>query len=262
MNNRAQSGLVVAAPGLGTGNIDASARLDVYGGEANIWKNVSYNYPGTTCSVDVMAGFRYLVADGDVDIGSISVYNPTIPAGSLYAPLAGNRLQEENSFSAHNNFYGGQVGVSCTEWIANLVSVQGSFKVALGDTSEDLTIQGGQLRTFANGTTAVSTGGIYALPTNIGSYHVDKFAQVPEAEVKLSCPVGNHLTLSTGFSALYWTRLLRPGEQIDRDIDITQIPNFPIPPGTTPTGLGTPGVPFRQSDLWVLGITIGAELKW
>jgi hypothetical protein len=263
LNDRTILGFLVASPGIATGGINAHAQIDMWGAEANFWKNVYYNKPGTTTSIDVMAGFRYLNSNTAVDINSISAFSPTIPAGTTFAAFAGNQLSVLDSFATHNNFYGGQVGIKAKTWFAdNLMSLEGSFRVALGTTSEDLTIAGSQIRTFANGTTAVSNGGLLALPSNIGNHHTSQFAQVPELEFKFVYPVGNHLEFSTSVSALYWSKVLRAADQIDRSIDITQIPNFPLAAGATPTGLTAPGVPFTQSALWIVGLSLGVEVKW
>ena len=59
---------------------------------------------------------------------------------------------------------------------------------------------------------------------------------------------------------------VRPGDQIDRTIDVTFIPNPPVNPATgmTPafSGLNRPTVPFRQDHLFVTGIQFGAEWRW
>ena len=101
-----------------------------------------------------------------------------------------------------------------------------------------------------------------ALPSNSGTRHNFKFTQIPEAELKVLWPIGNQLTLSAGFTAIYWNRVARAADQIDRSIDITQIPNFPGAAGTTPSGFSRPGVSFQQTDLWMLGISLGLEYRW
>jgi hypothetical protein len=263
LNNRTESGFLIAAPGIGTGSINAHAQVDVWGAEANLWKNVFFDKPGTSFIIDLMAGFRYLNANSALDIASISTFNPTIPAASPFAPFAGNQLLVTDSFSTRNNFYGGQVGIASKALLFdNMVSLEGSARIALGTTSEDVIISGSQFRTFANSTTAVSSGGVLALPSNIGSHHMNKFAQVPELEFKFAFPVGSHLRLLTGFSALYWTNIVRAAAQIDRSVDVTQIANNPLAAGATPTGLARPGVTFTQSDFWLLGINFGVEYKW
>jgi hypothetical protein len=55
---------------------------------------------------------------------------------------------------------------------------------------------------------------------------------------------------------------VRPTDQINRVIDITQIPNYPPATRVTPTGLNQPTVPFNQTDVWLLGGTLGFEIIW
>jgi hypothetical protein len=262
LNHSQESGFVVAQPGVSTGSIAARAQANVWGAEANVWKNLYYDCPGTTCILDVVAGFRFLEADEQFADGASINYDPTIAANSPFASFAGNRLQLQDSFTTHNHFYGGQIGLANKWWVIEKVCVETSFKLALGVTAEDLNIIGNQVRTFADGTTAVSTGGLFALPSNIGHHQLDRFTEVPEVRLRFLVPVQSHITLTAGFSTLYWSNLARAAQQVDREIDITQIPNFPGGAGATPAGLGHPAVLYRQSDLWVLGATLGVEVKW
>jgi hypothetical protein len=64
-----------------------------------------------------------------------------------------------------------------------------------------------------------------------------------------------------GYSFLYWSNVWRAGDQIDRVVDVTQIPNF-APPDVQPTGFARPGVPFRTSDFWAQGLNFGVEFTW
>jgi Putative beta barrel porin-7 (BBP7) len=262
LNNRTDSSFLVASPGIATGGINARGQLGIWGAEANVWKNVYYDKPGTTCAIDLMAGVRYLQANSELEINSTSVFSNTIAAGSPFASFAGNRLQVTDSFDMRNQFLGGQVGIGAKGWLTEHASVEGSLRLAIGTTRQESTINGGQVRTFANGTTTNFQGGLLALPSNIGTRTNYQFSQVPEGNVKLLFPIGNQITLSAGFSAIYWNRVIRAANQIDRSIDISQIPNFPNAATATSTGLGRPGVLFQQSDLWMLGISFGVEYRW
>ncbi len=262
VNHQAPSGFVVSFPGLASGAVRAHSQADLWGAEANVWKNVGFTWPGTNGSVDMMAGFRYLDLNERIDIGSVTAFNPSLAAFPAFLPFAGNTLQVTDSFSVHNRFYGGQVGITGKWWPAGHVLVEGTFKVAVGTTSENLLVAGGQLRTLPDATSVSSPAGLLALPSNIGSHHINKFAQVPELSLKLSAPVASHVTVSAGFSAMYWSRVMRPAQQIDRDLDVRQIPNFPGAASAPPTGFGQPDVSFRQSDLWALGISVGVGINW
>jgi hypothetical protein len=261
VNNHVESGFVVAAPGVATGGVTAHAQSQLWGAEANVWKNLGFDYPGTTGSVDGMVGFRYLNLDDRLTIDSASVFNPS-PTDPAFLPLAGKTLQASDSFATHNHFYGPQVGISGKWWPAGGMQVEAAFKVAIGDNYENLQIAGGQLLTPPSGQSKPSLGGLLALPSNIGDYHINKFTQVPEIDLKFTCPVASHVTLTAGFTTLYWSHVLRPADQVERGLDIAQIPNFPGSTTAPPVAFQQPGVPFRQSDLWALGITIGVGIKW
>ncbi len=61
-----------------------------------------------------------------------------------------------------------------------------------------------------------------------------------------------------GYTFLYWSSVVRPGDQIDRDVN----PNL-LPPEATPlTGLQRPVFTFVESDLWVNGLNLGLERTW
>ncbi len=260
-NNRVVNAVVVAAPGLATGEIAAEGRMNLWGGEVNVWRALCYNGPCTTGGLGLSAGVRYLEADPEFEIRRSSQFATNLAAFPAFQSLAGNRIQEMESFSTRNRFIGGQVGVDA-RFILNPVVIETGIKLALGANNQELTIDGSQTRTFPNGVAITSPGALLALPSNIGNYTRTKFSQVPELDLKVSWPVTPCLTLKFDVMALFWSKVLRPRDQIDRAIDVTQIPSFPGAALATPTGLRQPDVPFRQSDLWTLGLGFGAEYKW
>jgi hypothetical protein len=262
LNDQTESRFLVAGPGLATGSVAARAEAEVWGAETNLWKNVYCNYPGTTGSLNVMAGFHFLDYHARLNIGSVSVFNRDLTNFPDFLPFAGSTLQVFDAFSTHNRFYGGQIGVNGKWWPEEWILLELGLKLGIGATSEELSISGFQVQTMSNSTRTTTPAGLLALPSNIGNFHRDVFAQVPELDAKIAVPVFHHVTLSTGFTALYWSKLLRPALQIDRELDITQIPNFPAAASAQGTGLAKPGVPFKQSDLVLLGISLGLEVNW
>jgi hypothetical protein len=261
VTDHAQSGVLIAAPGFGAGSIASTSKIDIWGGEASVWKNLYYNPFGTTFGVYGMAGFRYLGLNSSDDISHVSVINQNLSAFPQLATLAGNRIVGADSFVTHNHFYGGEVGVRF-EFNTWLMIVDTDLRAAVGTTTEDLKINGSQVRTLPNGTSVTSAGDLFALPSNIGQHHHSQFSQVPEVDLKFKFPVGCHCTLVAGLSAVYWTHYALASRQIEQTIDIAQIPNFPPGTGATPTGIGLPSVFFHQSDLWLVGVSGGAEFRW
>jgi hypothetical protein len=263
INDAKFADVIVAAPGLATGGISTRAAQSVWGGEANYWRNLFYEWPGTTCSIDGMIGVRYLNVDDSWQLGRDTQFAAVIPPAFLpaFGPFAGNHITEQESFTAHNRFVGGQVGVRGNLLFDKFI-LSGMFQLAVGVTNEELNIQGTQLRRLPSGATIVSPGALFALPSNIGQHYHNEFTQVPELGAKLAVPINDNLTLALTFTTMYWSRIARATDQIDPAIDITQIPSFPGGAAAAPAGRSHPAVQFNQSDLWLMGFMLSAEFRW
>src|SRR5207302_1975075 len=128
----------------------------------------------------VLAGFRFLRLRE-----SLSIEDRLRPLQLNRLPFEGvgldltDSLADQDSFRTTNNFYGGQVGGSL-RWEGEWFSVCGYAKVALGATDQTADIAGSTTLITPGGTQTAS-GGILALPSNIGQHHRTAFGVVPEA---------------------------------------------------------------------------------
>jgi hypothetical protein len=258
VNTRNESGVVVAAPGIDTGGINVTANYNLSGTEVNFLKNIYYEYPGRTIRLDFFAGFRYLDLGEDLSITTSSLY--TQQPGGVFQPFAGNHLLQNDLFATRDQFYGGQVGAT-VKFFLDVLDVNLTGKVACGGTAEEVHIDGFQLRTLANGTIIPSRGGLLALPTNIGRFHRGDFAVVPEFDITAAYLICRHMSLTVGYQFMGWSKVMRPADQIDRVIDVTRIPNFPIT-GVAPTGLVRPALPFHETQFWAQGLNVGLQIVW
>jgi hypothetical protein len=179
-----------------------------------------------------------------------------IVADAAAPVFAGETILVNDDFNTRNQFYGGQIGARLG-WTRNRWSVDWLAKVALGDTHQVVNAQGNQLITTPAGATSFFNGGLLALNSNSGSFSRDRFAVVPETDLVLSYRVTNHMKLLLGYSFLYWSNVVRPGDQIDRVIDVTRIPNSGFQ--VTPAAQARPAVLFKGSDFWAQGISFGME---
>lgn len=260
VNNNRLAAVFVAAPGLGSGTFMGSASLDLWGVEANVWGNVYENSPSTCVRVDFMAGLRNLNFQSQLELHRSTLYNTSLPAFPAFASLAGVRLNDSDSFGADNHFFGGQVGASFkTYFLAAEIST--TFKLGVGWNHQELSIDGRQTRTNPDGTTSLLRGGLYALNTNIGEHQRTRVSVLPELDFNIAIPFGNRLTVNLGYTFLYWDRVIRAANQIDRVIDITQIPSFPTG-GVASTGEAHPGVLFRDRSLFIQGFNVGLTFVW
>jgi hypothetical protein len=245
---------LTAYPGIGTGNINVSDRSLFWGADTNFRTNLCC---GCNYRVDLLAGFRYLDLDEDLTI----VENISEQAGSSLGAGAQRRVFDR--FATRNDFYGGQLG-AVTHYHRDRWTFDLKTSIALGNTHERLDIEGNQFIRFPNGTTRTDVGGLLALRTNIGSYTHDAFAAVPEVGLNVGYQVTERLKAYVGYNFLYWSNVIRPGDQIDRGININNIPNVGMtaPQPTDPANVNRPAPLFKETDFWAQGVTFGLEYRW
>jgi long-subunit fatty acid transport protein len=107
------------------------------------------------------------------------------------------------------------------------------------------------------GAGSVSTpGGILAQPTNIGTYERDVNVWAPEANIKLAYSFTDRLSVSVGYTFLYWTRVALAANQVDLNINETQFN------GGLLAGPATPTFAWDDTDFWVQTVDIGFNLNY
>jgi hypothetical protein len=209
---------------------------------------------GSNYRVDLLAGFRYMELAESLTIQENIDVLPGVPT------FGGDHISVVDSFSTHNRFYGGQIGVD-TEFHQGPWFVDLRGKLALGDTRQVVRISGGQTITTPAGVTSSFLGGLLALPTNIGHFHRDQFGVMPELGVNVGYQFNDHWRAFIGYNFLYWSSVLRPGDQIDRVLDVTKIPNFLLNP-PPPAPQARPAVLFRDTEFWAQGVNFGLEFRY
>jgi hypothetical protein len=180
-------------------------------------------------------------------------------------PFAGVGGMIQDNFAVKNEFYGGQLGLN-SEWRRGRWSVNLLTKVALGTTHETIDIAGTQTITAAPGANAVpgTYPGLLAQPSNIGHHTHDSFAVAPEVGLNVGWQATNHLKLFVGYNFLYWSNIVRAGDQIDTVVDVvpSRLNGNAVPPLVQPAGATRPMVPFKETDFWAQGINVGLQLTW
>jgi hypothetical protein len=256
LNTMTQTSEIDAEMGLAKGTKTISLPQRFWGAEANLSRKLCC---GCCYRADLLAGFRFLELDESVEIDEFIKVDPNVALTfPEFAQFAGDTIQVFDRFSTRNQFYGGQVGIDAVvakgPW---QLEVKGT--VALGDTHEIIDISGRQTLTTPTGMVTNFTGGLLALPTNIGHFEHNEFAVVPEATINLGYRFSHCCLAYVGYNFIYWSRVVRPGDQIDTVVDTSQIPNFGR---GTPVGIARPAVPFRQSDFWAQGFDVGIQFTW
>lgn len=240
---------LVAFPNELTGSVHVRSTSQLLGDELNLRTNLCRS----CCSrLDLLGGVRWIYLNEGLDISENLIAAP----GFITTLPNGGPIYVNDNFTTTNNFYGGQVGLDWElrrgRWSLDLLG-----KVALGDMHEVVRI---------NGQTSFPTvgqtlpGGLLALPSNIGTYSENHFAVVPEVGLKLGFQPTNHMRLVVGYSFLYLSDVVRPGAQIDRNINVSQLPIVGGQGGTS--GATSPAPQFNRTSMWAQGISLGLEFRF
>jgi hypothetical protein len=254
------TGVGVNGQPVSAGAFSADNRSRFWGTETNYRDNICCTC--NCCSsfrADLLAGFRYLNLDESLTL----VENYVLLSPDVLGNPAGTNVVITDRFGTENDFYGGQLG-TVMRYRRNRWSLDLRASVALGTTHQRLDIAGSQFRTPPGGASELFLGGLLALDTNIGSRTKDVFSVVPEVGLNIGYQMTDHLRAFVGYNFLYWSNVIRPGDQIDPFIDITHIPAF-IPPsamGQIPPAAARPAVLFKETDFWAQGINVGMEFRW
>ncbi|MCG8648456.1 MAG: BBP7 family outer membrane beta-barrel protein, partial [Pirellulales bacterium] len=80
------------------------------------------------------------------------------------------------------------------------------------------------------------------------------FAFIPEANLKVGYRVRENLSLSVGYSFIYFDNVALNGDIVDRVVDGTSL--------TTGVFSTRPAFDFEDSSLWVQGIDLGMVLNF
>jgi hypothetical protein len=246
----------VALPGFltGTGSVNAPSQL--WGVEANYkckwWCGCDYQ-------VNLLAGFRYLGLDESITIVETIQGNNNV-APPLSSPQA--MATAFDRFATRNQFYGGQVGLE-GRWCHDKWVIEARGKLALGGTHEEIVIDGGQSFTNPTSPPDPRVGGLLALNSNIGHHSRNSFSVVPELGLNVGYQLYPNVRAYVGWNFLYWSDVVRPGEQIDTGLDIRRIPNFGQQAlNAPPINQVRPTVPFRSTDFWAQGLVFGLEFTY
>ncbi len=244
--------IVYSLPAGVGGRFVADTTSFFWGADANFRRNL---YLGCTSKLDAFVGFRYLHLDEELHVREnirVNTFNPLVgvPVGSTIAI--------RDRFRTTNDFYGGQFGADYEyRWDKWSVGVRSS--VALGSSRERLSVAGSQVVTVAGAAPQAVNGGLLALNSNSGHRRDDRFAVVPETTLRVGYQFSERIKLTAGYDFLYWSNVIRPGDQIDRVLDVNRIPNFRT---ATPINDVRPAPLFNTTDFWAQGINLGAEYRW
>lgn len=246
--------LGVPPPGtIGTATLATTSRFQ--GAEGNALLCL---WDGASARLSLLGGFRFLNLRETLSLVTTQE-DPT----ALFFP--GQFVNTRDDFSAQNYLYAGQLGARA-EVAWGFFFLQATGKVALGSMQQVVTVRG--LTTTNSGApfavripVATVPGGIFAEPTNSRRFERDVFAVAPEGTVQAGVQWGI-LRAFVGYDFLYVSDVARPGNQIDRTINSTQLTSFTGVPTGPLVGQPRPVPLSRDSSYWAQGVNFGLAVTY
>jgi hypothetical protein len=196
--------------------------------------------------VDVSVGYRYMRLNERLRISEdlISEAESTFATFNLF-----------DAFETSNEFNGFELGllwdVYRGPWSMEIAS-----RFALGNNTRRVAINGGT-RSVIQGAAFDDVGGLLALPSNIGTYEDDEFVVIPELSFTIGYQLAPQVRFLVGYTFLYWNNVVRPGDQIDLNVN----PDL-MPPALGTPGLSAPAFVMNDDSFWAQGINLGLDWRW
>jgi Putative beta barrel porin-7 (BBP7) len=238
----AESNLPAIGPAVRDGVLAATASARAQGVEANVVVDLFHDDHG---GLTGLVGYRFLQIQEGIFVGQ---------SGALVTPSSLVPFTIGDQFDTSNRFHGGQIGLRA-DGRKGPVFAEVAGKIAFGQTTEVIRIYG----QTGLPPTVVLPGGLLALPSNSGRQVREAFAVVPEASLKLGFEYEGHRAF-VGYDFTYLSDAVRPGDQIDRTVNVGQVPLI----GGSPAFAGPerPRLTAKASDFWLQGLMFGLETRW
>src|SRR5262249_16948857 len=155
-------------------------------------------------------------------------------------PLQGSTgVVVEDSFVTHNEFHGGELGAEA-KFSGGPFTLGLLAKCALGNNHRETKIDGSTSVTLPGQGTSTLPGGLLAQPGNMGTQSSNEFSVIPELGVRVGWCVTPHLELSVGYTVMWWTDVVRPGDQVDLNVNTSR----------QAVRSGSPAFPNNDSSMW------------
>jgi len=225
--------------------------VGMLGAEVNGAWALSASAPWT---VDALGGVRYL------RLRETYTFTTTSPYVAPYPPGVWDTTDR---FETTNSFYGLQAGLRA-RFDQGAFFGTGTAKVALGAMVQAVDISGSLVTDefTTNGTTQSFPGGYFALPSNIGNYSRSTFAVVPEVAFNIGYRITPAASIFLGYSFVYASNVVRPGNQIDRTLNTTQSTAYTEDSTPTPQGPARPSFSYNDSAFWAQSLSIGFAYRF
>jgi Putative beta barrel porin-7 (BBP7) len=255
------------------GRIDIAATSQLGGGEV---QGILKLYQNDCFRLELLSGFQILELKEQILIDQTSRGLPfaVFPTGAFGLVGGQPTFQIADHFATRNQFDGGFIGAKA-EVHAGPLFFSLTGKAAVGNTSQQIETQG--LTTFLPGgpdpgmvgmpALVVLAGNGQAVPggalvtaDNMGRFTRNRITFGSELEATGSVAITSCCRLSVGYDLMYWSNVVRPGDQITNVVNLSQVPLSPFygaPPGPVHAT-----IPFNGNSFLLQGLHLGLELDF
>lgn len=215
-------------------------------------------FAGGTRHVDLLYGVRWARLQEGLRVVEDLEVIPSETPGFPDPPGIGTTFLLTDQFDTSNEFFGGDIGFQI-DWERRRWSLELLSRLAIGNTRQRVNISGSNIATAPDGSVETKQGGLLTQDSNIGRYERDEFSVIPEIGITGGYLITDQLRFTLGYSLLYWSRVVRPGDQIDLEVNPGKIDFDPDPNDEVPA---RPSFAFRDTDIWAHGLNVGLDYRW
>jgi len=239
-----QDSLLLAFTGRTEGRVAADVTAEFQGVEVLLrWAMLQQD----THRMDVMVGYRFNRLDDGVAIRQFTESTEPFSQGTT--------IDLFDRFHSRNRFHGAELGVLYSERYCRW-SLEMLMKVGFGNTHSRVSIDGSTTTTVPGESPVTTSGGLLALPTNMGMYGDNRFTMVPEFGITVGYDLTPRLRATFGYTFIYWSNVARAGDQIDLDVNESQLS------GGTLDGAPRPEFSWIATDFWAQGLNFGLDYRF
>lgn len=200
--------------------------------------------------IDLGIGYRYTELDESLSITENLALTAPTPPGSF--------ITMTDMFDTQTQFNGFDFGMFYTrhrgDWSLDM---QGRF--AIGANRQQINIRGNTTGNLATTppTPLAGDDGLLVMASNMGNRSRDRISVMPEFRANLGYRITPRLKATVGYTFMYWSNVVRPGDQVDLNVDRNQVSGSPI------ASAGRfPEFRFNETDYWAQGVSFGGEYRW
>lgn len=207
---------------------------------------------GCCFSVDGLLGYRYNNLNEAVHFSD----SKRVLSDDFGLP-EGTTLEESDWFETENSFNGAEIGVIAQRCHCNW-TLEGVMKMALGNNHSEVNVDGHATFNVPGAQPPVTTtpAGLLAQQSNIGRQERDDFSMIPELGATLGYDINCHWRATVGYTFMYWCGVARPGDQIDTDLNLTQLEQTGL------QGIARPASRRFLTDVWAQGFRFGLACNY